>query len=65
MVVGRIASYAKATAETLRGAAVVLVSPNAPIPATKLHPRMPPRPFTSAEWVCLLKQFKVRISNFD
>jgi len=54
MVVDKIAAIGKSTFDTLRGAVVVLASPNAPIPATKLHPRMPPRPFTAPEWFRML-----------
>ncbi|KAI6216224.1 CRE-RIL-1 protein [Aphelenchoides fujianensis] len=50
MVVGKVVEAGKWTLETIRGAAVTLASPNAPIPETKLHPRMPARPWTAPEW---------------
>ncbi|CAO4380773.1 Protein CBR-RIL-1 [Caenorhabditis briggsae] len=51
MVVGKLFEAAKWTAETVKGAAVVVASPNAPIPATDLHPRMPARPWTAQEYL--------------
>lgn len=51
MVVERIWNAGKWTAETVRGAVVVLFSPNAPIPSSKLHPRMMAMPWTPGEWV--------------
>lgn len=51
MVFEKVWAASKWTAETARGAAVTLVSPNAPIPESALHPRMPARPWTAAEWV--------------
>lgn len=52
MVVSRIVDTLKFTGETLKGAAITLASPNAPIPESKvIANRMPARPFTAAEWV--------------
>ena len=51
MVAAKLMNAAKWTGETLRGAVVVVASPNMKIPETKLHPRMPARPWTHAEWV--------------
>uniref|UniRef100_A0A7E4VPT8 COX6C domain-containing protein n=1 Tax=Panagrellus redivivus TaxID=6233 RepID=A0A7E4VPT8_PANRE len=51
MVVSKVWEATKWTAETVRGAAVVLASPNAPVPESQLHPRMPARPWTAGEWV--------------
>ncbi|TKR60374.1 hypothetical protein L596_027629 [Steinernema carpocapsae] len=51
MVIAKIFGAVKYTAETIKGAAVVLASPNAEIPASKLHPRMPARPWTGQEWL--------------
>ncbi|KAH7730836.1 CRE-RIL-1 protein [Aphelenchoides avenae] len=49
-LVARVWHGVKWTAETFRGAAVVLASPKAPIPPTKLHPRMMARPMTLGEF---------------
>lgn len=49
----KIIDAVKYTAETVKGAVVVLFSPNAPIPASKLDPFMPARPWTAQEWVRL------------
>uniref|UniRef100_A0A915CIH0 Uncharacterized protein n=2 Tax=Parascaris univalens TaxID=6257 RepID=A0A915CIH0_PARUN len=46
----KIIDAVKYTAETVKGAVVVLFSPNAPIPASKLDPFMPARPWTAQEW---------------
>ncbi|KAI6189496.1 Protein CBR-RIL-1 [Aphelenchoides bicaudatus] len=54
MVVDKLVSFGRSTVEIVFGGAKTLVSPNEPIPATKLHPRMPPRPFTGAEWFRML-----------
>jgi len=54
MVLSKLWNAGKWTAETVRGAAVVLASPNAPIPETKLHPRMPARPSTIPEFIRML-----------
>ncbi|CAD5218526.1 unnamed protein product [Bursaphelenchus okinawaensis] len=54
MVVGKIVDLAKFTGGTIKGAALVLARPSDPIPETKLHPRMPARPFTTPEWLRML-----------
>ena len=51
MVAAKVLESIKWTAETVRGAAVTLASPNAPIPESALHPRMPARPWTAQEYV--------------
>lgn len=51
MVVSKIVEAIRFSAETAKGAALVLARPNEPIPATKLHPRMPAWPQTTPEWV--------------
>uniref|UniRef100_A0AC34F6B5 Uncharacterized protein n=1 Tax=Panagrolaimus sp. ES5 TaxID=591445 RepID=A0AC34F6B5_9BILA len=51
MVFHKVWEATKWTAETARGAAYVLASPGQPIPDSKLHPRMPARPWTAAEWL--------------
>lgn len=55
MVFHKVWEATKWTAETARGAAYVLASPGQPIPDSKLHPRMPARPWTAAEWVCFVE----------
>ena len=51
MPLAKVFNAACWTAETIKGAAVTLASPNAPIPKTDLHPRMMARPFTAQEYV--------------
>uniref|UniRef100_A0AC35FFP0 Uncharacterized protein n=1 Tax=Panagrolaimus sp. PS1159 TaxID=55785 RepID=A0AC35FFP0_9BILA len=51
MVFYKIYEATKWSGETIRGAALVLASPNAPIPPSMLHQRMPARPWTAAEWL--------------
>ena len=51
MVIRKVVNGVKWTAETIRGAAVVLASPNAPIPPSQLHPRMMARPWLPGEWL--------------
>ncbi|CAJ0578593.1 unnamed protein product, partial [Mesorhabditis spiculigera] len=51
MVVKAVYNAAAWTVETARGAVNVLISPNAPIPKTDLHPRMMARPWTAAEYL--------------
>ncbi|MFH4979964.1 hypothetical protein AB6A40_006673 [Gnathostoma spinigerum] len=46
----RLLDAAKYVAETVKGATIVLFSPNAPIPPSKLVPFMPARPWTAQEW---------------
>uniref|UniRef100_A0A1I7Z8I5 Uncharacterized protein n=1 Tax=Steinernema glaseri TaxID=37863 RepID=A0A1I7Z8I5_9BILA len=59
MVIAKIFGAVKYTAETVKGAAVVLASPNAEIPASKLHPRMPARPWTAQEWYLPVFRFYI------
>lgn len=54
MVFNKVWEGTKWTAETIRGAVVVLANPNAKIPPSELHPRMMAHPFTVAEWVRFL-----------
>lgn len=62
MVLQKVWEGAKFTAETVRGAALVLAKPNDPVPPAKLHPRMMPMPFTVGEWVSFFNVvFKVNI----
>lgn len=51
MVLNKIWEGTKWTAETIRGAFIVLINPNAKIPPSELHPRMMAHPFTVGEWV--------------
>ncbi|GMR59143.1 hypothetical protein PMAYCL1PPCAC_29338 [Pristionchus mayeri] len=51
MVATKILEAVKWSAETVKGAAVVLATPNAPIPASQLHPRMMARPWTTQEYI--------------
>uniref|UniRef100_A0A1I7XK60 Uncharacterized protein n=1 Tax=Heterorhabditis bacteriophora TaxID=37862 RepID=A0A1I7XK60_HETBA len=51
MVVSKVFGAVKWTTETAKGAIQVLASPNNPVPATDLHPRMPARPWTVPEYI--------------
>lgn len=51
IMLNKVWDATKWTVETARGAAVTLASPNAPIPESQLHARMPARPWTAGEWV--------------
>uniref|UniRef100_A0A0K0EIL3 Uncharacterized protein n=1 Tax=Strongyloides stercoralis TaxID=6248 RepID=A0A0K0EIL3_STRER len=51
MVVSKVFDTLKYTGETLKGAAICLASPNAPVEKSKIiASHMPARPFTPAEW---------------
>lgn len=53
MVATKILEAVKWSAETVKGTALVLAHPNAPVPASQLHPRMMARPWTAQEYVSL------------
>uniref|UniRef100_A0A0M3IKK4 NADH dehydrogenase [ubiquinone] 1 beta subcomplex subunit 7 n=1 Tax=Ascaris lumbricoides TaxID=6252 RepID=A0A0M3IKK4_ASCLU len=57
----KIIDAVKYTAETVKGAVVVLFSPNAPIPAWKLDPFMPARPFECGHGGIYLPVFRYYI----
>ncbi|GMT10734.1 hypothetical protein PFISCL1PPCAC_2031 [Pristionchus fissidentatus] len=51
MVAAKILEAVKWSAETVKGAAVVLATPGAAVPESQLHPRMMARPWTAQEYI--------------
>lgn len=57
MVATKILEAVKWSAETVKGTALVLANPNAPVPASQLHPRMMARPWSAQEYVSFFTFF--------